>query len=47
LSEGKRGVVDELLPMIYDELKRIAANYLRRERPDHTLHPTALVNEAI
>ena len=46
LSEGKRGVVDELLPIIYDELKRIAANYLRRERPDHTLQPTALVNEA-
>ncbi len=46
LSEGKRSVVDELLPLIYDELKRIAANYLRRERSDHTLHPTALVNEA-
>lgn len=46
LSEGKRGAVDELLPIIYDELKRIAANYLRRERADHTLQPTALVNEA-
>ena len=46
LSEGRRDVVDELLPIIYDELKRIAANYLRRERPDHTLQPTALVNEA-
>src|SRR5687768_15234111 len=46
LSDGKRDVVDELLPMIYDELKRIAANYLRRERSDHTLQPTALVNEA-
>jgi RNA polymerase sigma factor (TIGR02999 family) len=46
LSEGRRDVVDELLPVIYDELKRIAANYLRRERADHTLQPTALVNEA-
>ncbi len=46
LSNGKREVVDQLLPVIYDELKRIAANYLRRERSDHTLQPTALVNEA-
>lgn len=46
LSNGKREVVDELLPIIYDELKRIAANYLRKERSDHTLQPTALVNEA-
>lgn len=45
-SNGKRDVVDELLPLIYDELKRIAASYLRRERADHTLQPTALVNEA-
>jgi RNA polymerase sigma-70 factor (ECF subfamily) len=46
LSDGKREVVDEFLPLIYGELKRIAANYLRRERSDHTLQPTALVNEA-
>lgn len=39
-------VANELLPLIYDELKRIAANYLRRERSDHTLQPTALVHEA-
>ncbi len=45
-SNGKREAVDELLPLIYDELKRIAANYLRRERSGHTLQPTALVNEA-
>ena len=31
---------------MYDELRRVAARYLRRERPDHTLQPTALVNEA-
>lgn len=46
LSNGKRDVVDRLLPLIYDELKRVAASYLRRERSDHTLQPTALVNEA-
>jgi len=46
LSNGKRDAIDELLPIIYDELKRIAAGYLRRERSDHTLQPTALVNEA-
>lgn len=37
---------NELLPLIYNELKRIASNYLRRERSDHTLQPTALVHEA-
>src|SRR5688500_5472316 len=46
LSEGKRATVDDLLPLVYGELKKMAANYLRKERPDHTLQPTALVNEA-
>lgn len=46
LSAGERDAVDELLPLIYDELKRLAAGYLRRERSGHTLQPTALVNEA-
>ena len=46
LSNGDRGAVDLLLPVIYDELRKLAANYLRRERPDHTLQPTALVHEA-
>jgi RNA polymerase sigma factor (TIGR02999 family) len=41
-----QAVADELLPLIYNELKKIAANYLRRERSDHTLQPTALVHEA-
>ncbi len=36
----------ELLPLHYDELKRLAAGYMRRERGDHTLQPTALVHEA-
>ena len=38
--------MDELLPVVYGELKRIAARQLRRERPDHTLSATALVHEA-
>ena len=46
LSQGDRNAVDLLLPVIYDELRKLAANYLRRERPDHTLQPTALVHEA-
>lgn len=36
---------DDLLPLVYRELRRRAAAYLRRERPDHTLQPTALVHE--
>lgn len=46
LSNGDGEAVDILLPLIYDELRKLAANYLRRERPDHTLQPTALVHEA-
>ena len=46
VSKGDRDAVDLLLPVIYDELRKLAANYLRRERPDHTLQPTALVHEA-
>jgi RNA polymerase sigma factor (TIGR02999 family) len=38
--------VDELLPIVYQELRRLAASYLRRERPGQTLQPTALVHEA-
>jgi RNA polymerase sigma factor (TIGR02999 family) len=37
---------DELIAVVYNELRRIAATYLRNERPDHTLQPTALVHEA-
>lgn len=37
---------DQLFPLMYDELKRLARRYLRRERSSHTLQPTALVNEA-
>lgn len=45
-SGGDRGALDELMPLVYDELRRLAGHYLRRERADHTLQPTALVNEA-
>jgi RNA polymerase sigma factor (TIGR02999 family) len=43
---GSEAAREELLPLVYDELRRIASLYLRRERPDHTLQPTALVHEA-
>lgn len=43
---GDPAALNELLPHIYDELRRLAGHYLRRERPDHTLQPTALVHEA-
>jgi RNA polymerase sigma factor (TIGR02999 family) len=45
-GRGDRAALDELMPLVYDELRRLAGNYLRRERTDHTLEPTALVNEA-
>ena len=45
-SGGDREAVDHLIPLVYDELHKVAAQYLRRQRPDHTLQPTALVNEA-
>ena len=46
MSAGKGDAAERLLPLVYDELRRLAAGYLRRERPDHTLQPTALVHEA-
>jgi RNA polymerase sigma factor (TIGR02999 family) len=45
-SEGDLAARDKLVPLVYDELRRRAASYLRRERRDHTLQPTALVHEA-
>lgn len=44
-GEGKREVLDEMLPLVYDELRRIAARYLESEQRSHTLQPTALVHE--
>jgi RNA polymerase sigma-70 factor (ECF subfamily) len=46
ISDGKRNAVEELLPLIYDELRRLAGGYLRRERASHTLEATAVVHEA-
>ena len=43
---GNKEVLDELLPIVYDELRRQAARYLRRERIGHTLQTTALIHEA-
>lgn len=46
LTDGNMEVVNQIYPYIYDELRRLAGSYLRRERSDHTLQPTALVHEA-
>jgi RNA polymerase sigma factor (TIGR02999 family) len=43
---GDQDALNKLLPLVYDELRRLAASYLRRERPGHTLQTTALVHEA-
>ncbi|QQS31613.1 MAG: sigma-70 family RNA polymerase sigma factor [Acidobacteriota bacterium] len=45
-GKGNRDVLDQLLPLVYDELRGIAGAYLAKERSDHTLQPTALVHEA-
>lgn len=46
LEAGQPGAETELLPLVYAELRRVAAGYMRRERPGHTLQATALVHEA-
>jgi RNA polymerase sigma-70 factor (ECF subfamily) len=46
VSGGDRDAPARLMPLVYDELRRLADHYLRQERPDHTLQPTALVHEA-
>lgn len=45
-SHGDQTALDELAPLVYDELRQVAARALRRERPGHTLQSTALVHEA-
>ena len=45
-SNGNQAALDEMLPLIEGELRRLAHHYMRRERPGHTLQTTALVNEA-
>lgn len=45
-SQGDQAALEKLMPLVYGELRRLAGNFLRRERAGHTLQPTALVNEA-
>jgi len=45
-SQGDRMARDQLIPLVYGELRRLAAGYLKRERSNHTLQPTGLVHEA-
>ncbi|MGH9941478.1 MAG: ECF-type sigma factor, partial [Pyrinomonadaceae bacterium] len=45
-GDGDRAALDALMPIVERELRQMAARHLRRERPGHTLQPTALVNEA-
>ncbi|HMH45781.1 MAG TPA: sigma-70 family RNA polymerase sigma factor [Pyrinomonadaceae bacterium] len=45
-SDGKDEMLDQLMPLVYAELRRQAAGYLRRERRDHTLQTTGLIHEA-
>jgi RNA polymerase sigma factor (TIGR02999 family) len=46
LAKGDDAAASKLIPIVYAELRRLAAGYMRRERKDHTLQPTALVHEA-
>ncbi len=46
LRQGDAGAAQRLWPMVYDELRRLARNQMARERPEHTLQPTALVQVA-
>ena len=45
-SDGDNEALNRLMPLVYQELKRMARYYMRRERADHTLQTSALVNEA-
>jgi RNA polymerase sigma factor (TIGR02999 family) len=45
-NKGDAMALNHLVPLVYDELRRVARNYLRRERQEHTLQPTALVHES-
>jgi RNA polymerase sigma-70 factor (ECF subfamily) len=46
MKGGDSSAAGRLLPLVYEELHRLAASYMRRERSDHTLQPTALIHEA-
>src|SRR5918999_3458460 len=45
-SRGNKAALDQLVPLVYSELRRLASGYLKSERSDHTLQPTALIHEA-
>jgi len=45
-GNGNKAALERLMPLVYDELRRLAHHYMRREHPGHTLQTTALVNEA-
>jgi RNA polymerase sigma factor (TIGR02999 family) len=45
-NDGDESALEKLVPLVYEELRRLARRYMRRERPDHTLQTTALINEA-
>ena len=45
-SQGDNSALEQLTPIVYQELRRLADSYMRRERPDHTLQATALIHEA-
>ncbi|MBM3810734.1 MAG: sigma-70 family RNA polymerase sigma factor [Acidimicrobiia bacterium] len=45
-QSGNKEALDQLTPLVYEELRRLANSYFSRERPDHTLQPTALIHEA-
>jgi len=45
-SEGEKAAMDQLMPLVYGELRRLAKQHMRRERAGHTLHTTALIHEA-
>jgi RNA polymerase sigma-70 factor (ECF subfamily) len=46
IGRGHKDAMNQLMPLVYDELHRLARSYFRRERGEHTLQPTALVHEA-
>ena len=46
IEQGDAKAGEELLPLLYDELRKLAAGHIQREKPGHTLQPTALVHEA-
>ncbi len=46
IKNGDESAAEKLLPLVYNELHRLAKFYMQRERSDHTLQPTALINEA-